>query len=416
MTKPNVVVLLLITLSSNCFALNNPTITHDKQLIVDPQLTLPQLLEKTLQQYPDSALMPALQQESMALQKRGQSWLAQAPSISLSYLDDTVTSEKSEREFEGVLELPLWNWGQQDAGINVARQAKIANQYKKQTLRLHLSELLRVAVWGISIQKQRLETVTQNYAFAEQLLQKIKLQITLGNAPKIDLLVAKNELLEHKAELIALQTETILTYKRFNFLTQNIYIPADFSERKSIIKTINPNHPLLQESNAHIMRKRTELAWVKATGSGQAVFSIGVQNVRDETESINDLGRIALGLSIPFGGSAHLAPEIANAQLELSQAIVGHNHLYRALKSKLHKAKQELKLSEVKLSIAKQRKAIATEHFQAIKHGFTMGEINATDVLKAQAQTFSVVQQVDRYIIDVQYNIALYNQAVGVLP
>lgn len=415
MTKPNVVVLLLIALSSNCFALNNPTITHDKQLIVDPQLTLPQLLEKTLQQYPDSALMPALQQESMALQKRGQSWLAQAPSISLSYLDDTVTSEKSEREFEGVLELPLWNWGQQDAGINVARQAKIANQYKKQTLRLHLSELLRVAVWGISIQKQRLETVTQNYAFAEQLLQKIKLQITLGNAPKIDLLVAKNELLEHKAELIALQTETILTYKRFNFLTQNIYIPADFSERKSIIKTINPNHPLLQESNAHIMRKRTELTWVKATGSGQAVFSIGVQNVRDETESINDLGRIALGLSIPFGGSAHLAPEIANAQLELSQAIVGHNHLYRALKSKLHKAKQELKLSEVKLSIAKQRKAIATEHFQAIKHGFTMGEINATDVLKAQAQTFSVVQQVDRYIIDVQYNIALYNQAVGVL-
>jgi outer membrane protein TolC len=407
--------ILLTSVLSNCFALEPVLVEHQDPIIVDLEMTLTQLLDKTLLKYPDTALIPALQQESQALQQRGQSWLAEAPRISLSYLDDAITDKTGYHEFVGALELPLWNWGQRHAGQLLAEQARVANNLKQKIIRLRVTGLLRDVLWDIALQKQRLELSTKTYQIAEQLQKKIKLRVDVGDLPHIDLLLAESELLEQQTKLIAVQAETMHARKQLATLTQDIRIPVNFTEQQSPIQTVDSEHPLLRAANAIIERKRAQVKWVKATGSGQSTLSIGGKSERDSRDG-QDIESIGIGLSVPFGGSAHLAPEIASAQLALSEAIANRDHLYRKLERQLHEAEHNLEVGRVEVKIAEQRKVIAEEHLRVTELSFNAGEINLMDSLKIQTRAFAAIQYANEQAINLQRNIALYNQAVGVMP
>jgi outer membrane protein TolC len=407
--------ILLTSVLSNCFALEPVLVEHQDPIIVDLEMTLTQLLDKTLLKYPDTALIPALQQESQALQQRGQSWLAEAPKISLSYLDDAITDNTGYHEFVGALELPLWNWGQRHAGQLLAEQARVANNLKQKIIRLRVTGLLRDVLWDIALQKQRLELSTKTYQIAEQLQKKIKLRVDVGDLPHIDLLLAESELLEQQTKLIAVQAETMHARKQLATLTQDIRIPVNFTEQQSPIQTVDSEHPLLRAANAIIERKRAQVKWVKATGSGQSTLSISGKSERDSRDG-RDIESIGIGLSVPFGGSAHLAPEIASAQLALTEAIAKRDHLYRKLERQLHEAEHNLEVVRVEVKIAEQRKAIAEEHLRVTELSFNAGEINLMDSLKIQTRAFAAIQYANEQAINLQRNIALYNQAVGVMP
>lgn len=407
--------LLLTSVSSSCLALEPELVEHQDPIIVDQELSLAQLLDKTLLKYPDTALIPALQQENQALLQRGQSWLAEAPRISVSYLDDAITDNTGYHEFVGALELPLWNWGQRHASQLFAEQARVANNLKQKVIRLRVAGLLRNALWDIALQKQRLELSTKAYQVAEKLQKKIKLRVDVGDLAHIDSLLAESELLEQQTKLIAIQAETMHANKQLATLTQDIRIPANFNEQLSSIQTVSSDHPLLYTANAIIERKRAKVEWVKAAGSGQSTLSIGGKSERDSRDG-QDIESIGIGLSVPFGGSAHLAPEVASAQLELTEAITNRDHLYRKLEQQLHEAEHNLEVSRVEVKIAKQRKVIAKEHLRVTELSFNAGEINLMDSLKIQARAFAAIQHANEQATKLQRNIALYNQAVGVMP
>lgn len=409
------ILILLIGISSRCLAFDPPIVAHDDPIIIDSELTLSALIDKTMEKYPDAVLIPALQQESQALEQRGQSWLAKAPSISVSYLDDDLTDHTGYHEFVGALELPIWNWGQRDAGQHVAEQARLANNLKIQVIKLRVAGLLRTALWDISLHKLRLGVSSKSYEVAEQLLKKIKFRVDLGDLPRIDLILAESELLEKRIKLISAQAGAMHAHKRLSTLTQDIRIPASFDEQQTQIKAINLEHPLMQASNSNIARKRAELEWVKATGSGQSTLSLAGKSERDSRDG-RDIESIGFSLSVPFGGSAHLAPEIALIQLRLTEAIAQRDHLYRKLERQLHEAGHNIEVGRAELKIAEQRKAIAEEHLRVTELSFNAGEINLMDTLKIQDRAFAAIQHANEHAINLQRNIALYNQAAGVLP
>ena len=47
---------------------------------------------------------------------------------------------------------------------------------------------------------------------------------------------------------------------------------------------------------------------------------------------------------------------------------------------------------------------------------FSLGEINLLDLLKIQTRTDNAIRHANNHAITLQKNIALYNQAVGVIP
>ena len=61
-------------------------------------------------------------------------------------------------------------------------------------------------------------------------------------------------------------------------------------------------------------------------------------------------------------------------------------------------------------------KDIAIQHLEMMQMSFESGEINLLDLLKIQARSLEAIQNAKEQEVKLQRNVALYNQAVGVLP
>jgi outer membrane protein TolC len=125
---------------------------------------------------------------------------------------------------------------------------------------------------------------------------------------------------------------------------------------------------------------------------------------------------MSVEVSIPFGGSAHLAPEVAATHLELTQVLAQRAHLMRELEKQLHEAKHALEVNKVELKIANELKQIAQAHLKMTNLSFSAGEINLIDLLKIQARSNHAIRHAKERQVMLYKNIALYNQAVGVSP
>jgi outer membrane protein, heavy metal efflux system len=398
-----------------CYAEEQHLVDHFDPITIDAQLTLSDVINLTLEKYPDAALIPALQEEAEALQRRGNNWLAAAPSAFFYYWDDTVGADTGRREIDGAIVLPLWNWGQRDAGQQLAKQAFNSSRLQEKVIKLQIAGLVRQALWNMALEKNRHDMAERVYLVSERLVNTVSRRVELGDLPRTDLLLAQTELLAHRTRLVNTEANFMHARKRYSTLTQQILMPANFIEAQSQLDHINEQHPVLIALEAFIKRKKAELQWVKSAGSGQTTFALGTQSDRDSRFGDSVTG-MSFAINVPFGGNAHLAPDIAAANLELTKAVVQRDQFYRELERTLHEAKHVLQVDGTGLNIALQRKEIAEQHLKMTQLSFDAGEINLIDLLRIQTISYAAIEGASERKIKLQRDIALYNQAVGVLP
>jgi len=396
--------LLSSTLS---FAHEHALVDHHDLIQVNKTLTLSQLIDLTLEKFPEQLLNTAREQEADALQKRGNSWLAGAPVLAFRYKDDSPADDKGYREIEGEVELPLWNWGQRSAGQAVAEQAHNETQQLSTAIKLDVTGLIRNTLWNMELENIRYDQAKSILDVSEKLFSKIKRRVELGDLPRSDLLLAQSDQLEKRSLLVQAEAEMMHARKNYISLTQLTDIPADYEEQLSALIEIPVNHPKLIAINAVIQRKQAELDWVKSAGSGQSTLFLGGKSEREDRHK-SSIDSMSLGISVPFGGSAHFAPEIAAANLKLTEALTQRAYLFRELEREHHEAKHALEVTRVELEIANELNKIAKSHLKMAQLSFSAGEINLMDLLKIQARSFNAIRHAKEHKVMLQKNIALY--------
>lgn len=392
------------------------TVEHHDPIEVDQSLSLTQLVEQTLEKYPDRLISEAMTQEADALQTRGDSWFAGSHALSLDYSDDHVASDRGFREASAKLEFTVWNWGQRSAAQNLADQAQDSALKQSSAVKLEVAGLVREALWAISLAESRFEQAKFNVDISEKLLEKVRKRVELGDLARADLLLAESEHLQNRSLLTQAEAETMHSRKSYASLTQTTRIPANFQEQLSPLNSIQANHPLLEAANAHVARKQAGIEWAKNTDTiNQPKVNIGAKSGRDQ-RGFDDMQSASVGVVIPFGHSTYDAPEIAAAHLGLNQTLAHREHLQRQLEKNLHEAEHGLEVTREELKIAHQMRDIAQQHLKMTEISFTAGEINLLDLLKIQSRSLEALRNAKEQEVKLQRNIALYNQAVGVLP
>ncbi len=414
MFKPNLWLFIVYFINSVAFAEQEYIVDHAHPLSVDPQLTLSQLIDITTKNHPDTRITTALQQQSDVLKLRGNSWLAGALTASMYYRDDLVSDDSGNREIEGAVEIPLWNWGQREKGQQLALQTGVANTLKVKVIKWKIAGLVRSALWDLSLQQQRYLQAVKVYGVTEKLAATIKRRVDLGDLPRADYLLAKSELLQNQSALISSEAEMMHSRQYFSTLTDQQHIPKDFSEKQSPITDFN-NHPALTAAHALLEQKKRGADWIKSKGDGQTSFALGGKSERGSRHE-QDIESMTFSINVPFGGGDHLAPEIAESNLELSEALVRRDRLFRTLKQTFHEAEHSLEVDRAELKIANELQMIAQSHLKMARLSFDAGETNLMDFLKVQARTQEAIQNASEKSIILQRDIALYNQAIGVLP
>lgn len=390
-------------------------VKHEDMISVDSNLTLPKLIDLTLEKYPDVTWLQALEDEVQALQKRGDSWTSGASQASFRYQEATSGTL---HYLDAGVQVPLWNLGQRDAEKNVAAQAGMSVESQRVAIKLRVAGLVRAALWDMALQKIRYEQAHIELDSFEELLAKTKRRVVLGDLPRMDELLVQTEMLQKKSALTLAEAEMMHARKRYQSVTQITKVPSVYQEKLVALKEIEQNHPLLVMLNAQIERKKAEWAAQKLVGSGQTSVAIGINSDRpsngdsrsNNTESFN------IGVTMPFGGEVHLAPQLAAINVELNKLNAERAQLFRDLEQAHHEAEHNLEVNLAEIKTAEELKNAAEQYLKMAELSYAVGESNLLDLLKIRARTQQAVLNAKERAVMLQRDQAFYNQAVGVLP
>jgi len=379
---------------------------------VDTELSFPDLVDATLQLYPDSTWLNTLEEEAKAIAQRSESWFAGSPTLVLAYQE---ASSGTLHIGDAVIGAPLWNFGQRDAEKALAQQAQRSAQSQKDLTKLTVTGLLRTALWNMSLMNLRDEQALSDYKTSQLLVTEIEKRYKLGEMSKSDLLLAQGELLQKRLSLVQAEAEVMRARKLYISITQSNIIPGHFNESLFGLSKIEQNHPGLQAINSLIDRKRAEIDAIRLTGSGQNVLWMGVNSDHGDSRS-NRTESFNIMLEIPFGGNAHLAPKIAAAHVALNKLIAQRTQISRDLNRMHQEAEQNLQVNQAELDIANELKQVVEHNMKITELKFSVGEIDLIDFLKIQSTTQRAILNAKLHSITRQRNIALYNQSVGAMP
>lgn len=390
-------------------------VEHHDPMVVDAQLSLSQLVDLTLEKYPDAQWLSSLENEAEALKKRGDSWTSGASTAGFRYQEATSGTL---HYFDGSVQVPLWNLGQRDAEQRIGEKAQLDSAMQTAATKWRVAGLIRAALWDISLQELRLEQAKIELTAAEQLANDVKRRVQAGDLAETDSLLVQTEVLKKRSFFTLAEAEMMHARKRYSSISQLTKIPANFHEVLTQQKEIEQTHPALQAVNSQIERKQAELDALHLVGSGQSSVAVGINSDRpshgdarsNNTESFN------IGVNVPFGGEAHHAPQVAAMNVELNKLRAQRDQLVRELEQAHHEAEHNLQVNQAELVTSNELKTVSEKHLRMTQLSFSVGEIDLIDLLKIQSQTQLAVLTAKERAVIVQRDFALYNQAVGVLP
>ncbi len=401
----------LIAFSAN--ALSTAEFATKSAFNGDQGLTMRHIFQQSIKRFPLLQQHAALEYEAVALKERGDSLIANAPALSLRYQNDDANNNIGLEEYEAGLQLPLWRWGQRSAGkrLGVTAREKAASYMVH--LQYKVAGLLRSAIWSLRLKQNEMLFSYENHKVSAKLVTTVRRRVELGGLAKADLLLAESDLMTKQASLEEATTQLEVARRQYRDLTSYDYLPAEIDERLNGAGKIGEHHPLLALKTDQIKQLEAQLNWVRASGSGQPLLTLGVRNERSDrqTGSVDSLGAT---INIPFGGSVHKEPAIAAINSQLIQAKGEYVLLSRNLNQNLYAIAQRVEMDRRTLKLAKARNEIAQKHLKMSNLGFQTGEITLIDLLKIQEISQQAALQAAKQKIVLQHDIARHNQAAGV--
>lgn len=390
-------------------------VSHNDPITIDSQLKLAAVVAAALEKMPDISWLEALEKEAVTLRSRGNSWTAGASQAGLRFQEATSGTL---HYVDASVQVPLWNIGQRDAEQRLAKFAGNQALAQADALKLRVAGLVRNALWGIALANLDYEQTQVEVSTLEKLLAKVARRVELGDLPRADVLLAKTELLQKHATLAMTEAELMHARKRYLSITQGAKLPAMYQEKLVNLTIIQDNHPDLVAINSQIERKQAEIKAVTLVGSGQTSVAVGINSDRGSNDSrSNETESFNIGITVPFDGEAHtLNPQLAALNVELNKLFAERAQLLRDLELAHHEAEHNLEVNKVELDIAEELQQVAQEHLRMTELSHAAGEIDLIDLLKIQSRTQQAVLNAKQRAVMLQRDIALYNQAVGILP
>lgn len=380
-----------------------------------PNLSLADAVQKAFERNPQQQVLTAGKTVAEAKSAHAASALPGAPAVSVRHQNDMIGSGRNQREWEAALEFPVWLPGQRAARETVARDAGSSLEASRSSLLLSLAGQVRETVWDVAMNANAVELAEQRYITAQALQRDVEKRWQAGELAKTDFMLAQNETLQAQTVLLRAQAELKHAEHRYWMLTGLKELPAHPEEKPSNLIDIAENHPLLAETSAKVELAQGErdLVRVEKRENPQVVI-----NARHERGAFDNAFNSSVGLAIriPLDAEVRSAPLLANAEMGVAEAMRERDRQMLALQAERHEAEHNLEVTRAELSVVEEQQRLAQESLRLAKKAFDLGETDLVNLLRVQATAQEAERVMRSRQTQLQWDIARYNQAVGVLP
>lgn len=387
---------------------------HKDVLHINPSLSLKDVLNETIKRQPQQANLNSQQYGVSAKQALADSFLPDAPAITIFHQNDRLGSSRNERDYQATLELPLWLPNQREARAKVAELSALNLDASQSALAIQTAGLLREAIWDVAFNENELALTEAKYQSALALEEKVSKSFQAGEAAKTDWLLAQQDTLEASKNKLLAQAELMHARFRYQLVTGLNQIPEYFSEEKSSLDNYEQSPVWLAIlTKVHYAEEQRNLANIEKKENIQVLINARNSQGAFDTQYNQSMG---LSIRIPFATPARTTPIAAASEMNLGQALTERDELKRVLEAALHEAEHNLEVNELELALAKQHWEIASESLRLAEKAYALGEHDLATLIRIKSQTFDAERKYRAVQIQHQWNIARYNQAVGVLP
>ncbi len=410
--------MLGFVMSCGCIATYGAATTdspHEDKLTINTKLTLHEVLEKTFERNPQQLILQAMSGEVQARYINARGLLPNAPAVSVRHLNDQLASGRGERDWEAEMELPVWLPGQKLARNTVANEAQSGLSASRDGLMLQVAGVVRDALWDISLNEETATLYDARFQTALKLEHDVERRYQAGELAKTDLMLTQNETL--LAETVRLRAFAELNHARHRYiaLTGLYDFPANTTEALSAINELTDQHPLIREAESKIELAKGErgLVSVERRENPQLILS-----ARSQRGAFDNLHNESLGFKvrIPLDSEVRSAPMMAAAEFGVAKVTADRDRLRLAMEIILHEAEHNLKVTRAEIKLVTKQNIIGQESIRLARKSFSLGETDVVSLLRIQASAFETERALSVKKIQLQWDIARYNQAVGVLP
>jgi len=405
-------------LLATCVALTLSYTSNAEELIQlqrNHQLTLTEVVRLSILRSPKQAEIQAGKGLVNAKNIQANSFLPSAPAVSAGLQNDAVGSNRNLSQWEVGLDLPIWLPGQKTARTTLAQGAQTELDKTSANLSLDIAGQVRDAVWSLGMAINEAELQDARHKAAQDLLADVEKRWKAGELAKTDVMLAQNGTLLAKAALIKANAEVKHAEHRYWILTGLKELPNTFEEPLNSKEMIDDSHPWLAESAAkiEIANHHRSLSAIEQRENPQVML-----NVRHERGAFDSLYNDSVGVAIrvPLDAKVRSAPMMANAEMAIAQAISEHEQRQRLLESAFHEAQHNLEVIREEIEILQAQHKLSQESLQLAKKSFALGESDLIDLLRIQATAYESERALKSRQTQMQWHIARYNQAIGVLP
>jgi outer membrane protein TolC len=389
---------------------------HDHvALAVDDTLTLAAAVDVAYARYPAFTEVQARGEQAGAWTDRGNSWIADRPSLMLRYQSDQWGSNNGLDEYEAGIVLPLWSWGGRSAVQALGETMSVESAAAELAVRWEVAGLLRSALWDIALADNDHELAEQALEAAARLTTSVKRRHELGDVALSDVLHAESSYLDAQTKLIEANAALLDAERMYRSVTGLEQRPPFAGEVISERREVMMEHPALAFANAEVGRAEAGLAVAEEAATSGTSLMFGTRRERPAFGNEFDES-IGITVNIPFGGSPTRRTEISAAARVLASARATRAGQLRALTTAMHEAAHGLSVVRENLATSAERMALVERHQVMGESAYEKGELDLFDLLKLQATALEARRQVTRLLIDEKRETALYNQAVGILP
>ncbi len=222
-------------------------------------------------------------------------------------------------------------------------------------------------------------------------------------------------MLDRQAAVIDAEAAFVDAQRAYEKLTGLTVRPASFAEQLTARSDYDETHPLLALAEAELARARAERTFTARETRGKTLLTIGPRRQRDPYTNYFD-DSVGVSVSVPFGGRAQAAPEMAAAGRRVAEALAQQTAVRRDVETAMHEAAHTLETTENALELAERRADLSEQRWEMGQKAFEAGEISLTDLLRREEAARAARRETARLRIKYGRTIAEVNQAVGELP
>lgn len=389
-------------------------VDHHDELTVNPGLRLWDVLEKAFARAPMQASLQSREVMVTARNRVANSMLPGAPALSLMHQNDSLASARGEREWQAEVELPVWQRKQRDNRLKVAEAFQSTSSAGRDSLKLQVAGRLRDALWDIAMNDNNLSLAANKLQVAKKLQMDVGKRYQAGELAKTDAMLAEQEMFRAQKEKLRAEAEVMHARHRYYLLTGLRELPASYEEKLSLLEDYSQS-PIWLEAQSKVTLAETERDLTQLESRENTRLLLNMRSSRGAFDNANNES-VGVQVRVPFGYEASAAPARAAAEMLVGNALTERETMKLELEAAMHEAEHNLNVSRAELEIAGRQNEIARASLNLAQKAFDLGESDLVSLLRVQAQAFEAERAFTTQRIQVQWNIARYNQTVGVLP